>query len=352
VAAVLGIAALLLVLPVRFPSGVSSYASITTSYQWTLEKGTAGQLISRTYNHQTGMSDGFRVSNFSGGSSILFAVAPSLKPGQQVAAGDTVGTVFSSDVQERLISLNGQLAAAERNLAVNATGAKSAVVEAAQQRLQAAKRRRDDYEPTVARTQALFNDHVLPQGEYDRVESAAHALDDAIAIAQAELQAAQTGAKPEELALAETRIAAIKDEINAISTRAAAYTIRAPIAGTVAPASGDVLLTISATSQYVAHIPIRWTEYSRVAGTPDARVTIGGFSRPVHGRILALGRDLQVVSGQKVVIATASLDSPPADVLSGSLVRCRIECRPLAAIEYGRLFLHSIAASVEATGSF
>lgn len=352
-AALLALGALVLILPIRFPSVVSTFANITAANKWILQQGTAGQLIARSFNYRTGMSDGYRVSNFTSGSSIYFSLAPSLKPGQHVAVGDTVGTVYSSEMQERLIALNGQLITAEGQLAVNATGAKSAIVDAAQQRLQSAKRRRADYQATVARTQALFDDHLLPQGEYDLVQSTAHNLDDAIAIAQADLEAAQTGAKPEELALARAHIAALKDEINAISSRAAAYTLRAPIDGTIAPNfSGDLLLTILATSHYVAVMPIRWSDYSRVAATPNARVTIAGFSRRVQGQILTLNREVELQFGQKVVMATALLDSPPDDLLPGSLARCRIECRPLTAIEHGRLILHSIATAFEAGGSF
>jgi hypothetical protein len=351
IAALIALVAPVLILPIRFPSVVSTFANITAANKWILEKGTTGQLIARTYNYQTGMSDGYRVTNFESGSSIYFSVAASLKPGRQVAVGDTVGTVYSSEMQERLIALNGQLAAAEGRLAVNSTGAKSAVVEAALQRLQSAKRRRADYEATVTRTQALFDDHLLPQGEYDRVQSTVHNLDDAILIEQADLGAAQTGAKPAEVALAQANIAALKDEIRAISSRAATYTLRSPIAGTIAStSSGDLLLTILATSHYVAIMPVRWSDYARVVATPNARVTIAGFSRRVQGRILSLNREVEVLSGQKVVMATALLDSPPDDLLPGSIARCRIECQPLTAVEHGKFILRSIATTVEGGG--
>jgi len=353
IAALAALVALVLILPIRFPSVVNTFANITPANKWILQKGTAGQLIAQTYNYQTGMSDGYRVSNFASGSSIYFSLATSLRPGKHVSVGDTVGTVFSSEMQERLIALNGQLAAAEGELAVNSTGAKSAVVEAAQQRLQSARRRRADYEATVTRTQALFNDHLLPQGEYDRVQTTVHNLDDAIAIEQADLEAAQTGAKPEELALTRAHIAALKDEINVITSRAATYTLRAPIDGTIsATYSGDMLLTILATSHYVAIMPVRWSDYSRVAATPNARVMIAGFSRPVQGRILALNHEVETHAGQKVVMATALIDSPPDDLLPGSVARCKIECRPLTAAEHGKIFLHTIAASVDLGGSF
>jgi len=72
----------------------------------------------------------------------------------------------------------------------------------------------------------------------------------------------------------------------------------------------------------------------------------------LQGRILALNHEVETHAGQKVVMATALIDSPPDDLLPGSVARCKIECRPLTAAEHGKIFLHTIAASVDLGGSF
>jgi HlyD family secretion protein len=346
--ALLATGAALVVLPIRFPSVVSSYADISPAHQWTLERLPTGQLVTHTVDYETGMNGGFRTSNFSAGSSVTFTLSPSLRPGQAVAVGDTLGGVNSSEMMERLVSLKGQLAAAEGALAVNATGSKSQVVEAAQQRLQAAKRRRADYQPTVERTQSLFDQQLVPQNEYDRVIGVSHTLEDAIAVNEADLATAQSGAKPEELALGQARVAALKSEIAATEQQAAGYTIRAPIAGVLSSnPSGTVLLTISDPDLYVALVPIRWSDYSRVAATGNAVVTITGFSRVIQGRIVTIEHEVHVRGTQRVVTATAVLDAPPPDLLPGSIARCQVACSPMTAVEYGRFVLHSIATSVD-----
>ena len=123
-AALLALLSILLFLPIQIPSVVGTYADVTAANKWMLAKGPSGELVARTFNYQTGMSDGYRVSGFESGSSIYFTLTPSMRPGRHVAIGDTVGTVNSSEMQERLVALNGQLAAAEGELAVHATGAK------------------------------------------------------------------------------------------------------------------------------------------------------------------------------------------------------------------------------------
>jgi hypothetical protein len=346
VAIVVAAAAIVLFLPIRFPSSVGTHAGISAARKWILMKGTDGQLIARTFNYESGMSDGYRVSNFNAGSSISFAVNPSLAPGQHIEIGDTVGWVSSSEMQERLVVLNGQLAAAQRQLEVNATGQKAEVVNEAQQRLEAAKRRRAEYQVTVERTQTMLDGNLIAHREYERVISESHVLDDAITLAQANLDVARSGAKPEQIALIEANIVAIREEIRAIHAKASGYTVRAPIEGTIAATfAGDTLLTIAASRHYVALIPIRWSDYPRVAAVHAAAVTIPGFSRPVHGKVIALGHEVQALGNERVVMATALLDEPPADLLPGSLVRCTIGCRPLTAREYVALAARSVATA-------
>jgi hypothetical protein len=351
--AAFAVCCLVVLLPVRFPSFVNTTAAVASAQKWILVKGPDGQLIARTFNYRTGMNEGYRVSNFNAGSSIAFSIDPTLAPGAHIDVGDTVGSVSSTEMQERLVVLKGQLAAAQRLLVVDATGQKAAIVNEAQKRLESAKRRRDEYEATVTRTRALLERHLIPERDYERVFSEASTLEDQIAIAEAAFEVARTGAKPEQLALVEANIAALKDEINAIHATAASYTIKAPIAGTIASTfSGDTLLTITATSPFVALIPIRWNDYWRVANLKSPQVTIVGFSRAVRGRVVALNREVESLYGERVVMATALLDSPPEDLLPGSLVRCRVDCNPLTAVEYAKVVIRSLSASAQALGSY
>ena len=337
--------AFVVMLPVRFPSLVNTYAAITPEHRWVLERATDGKLIASTFNYRLGLSEGFRVSTFNPGSSINFSLQPSLVPGRPISMGDTIGSIYSSEVAERLIALNGQLAAARNLLAVNASGQKSAVVNEAQQRLQFARRRRDEYQRTLERTQRLFDQKLIPEGEYDRVKSEANALEDEITLAAANLETAQTGAKPEQINLVNANISALESEIDAVKRRAATFIVTAPIAGTVTPSfSPDTLLTISGP-EYLALIPIRRTDYRRVASTPGARFTLGGLSLPVRGRIVAFDRDLHVMSGHEVVIATAQLEGTSPDLMSGMLLPCRIQCAPVTVGGLGRQVLASLRAS-------
>ena len=167
-------------------------------------------------------------------------------------------------------------------------------------------------------------------------------------IAEAGLEAARTGAKPEQLDLAQANIASLENEIEAIKRRATTYTLTAPISGTIARGvSTDTLLTISDTTELLALIPVKTSDYSRVANTPEARITLRGLARPAHGKIIAMDRETQVVQGHTVVIATALLAGNSQDLMPGMLSKCRIACRPVTAREYLKRMFASWTASQE-----
>ncbi|HKQ57334.1 MAG TPA: hypothetical protein VJY35_05665 [Candidatus Eisenbacteria bacterium] len=350
-AVALSIVALVLLLPIRLPSAVDTYAAISPEHRWVLAKAVDGQLIASTFNYRSGLSEGFRVSTFNAGSSINFSLRPSLLPGHQVAAGDTVGSVVSSEVAERLITLQGQLAAARNLLAVNASGQKSAVVKEAQQRLLYAQRRRAEYQPTMDRTQLLFDQHLIPAGEYDRIRNEANALDDQITLAATNVEASETGAKPEQINLINSNIATLETEIAAVKGRAATYTVTAPIAGTVMPTfSPDTLVTITGP-EYLALVPVRWADYKRVAATPSPRVTITGIDPPLRGTLVALSPEVRLLRGMPVVIATAQLDPTSTGLMPGMLLPCQIRCSALTPRQIADQLIAQVRASHPGLGS-
>ena len=328
-----GMAGIVVLLPVQFPSSVNTVATIEPANRWVLVKSTDGQLISSTFNFKSGMSDGYRVSTFSQGSSIYFTLHPDLTPGHAVTVGDTIASIYSTDVAERLTALNGQLAAARGALAVNATGQKTAVVTEAEKRLEFAKRRRQEHRKVERRTMLLFDQHFISQGEYDRVVSEANALEDEIALAEANLEVALTGAKPEMLDLANANIAALQGEIEAVKRRASTYVLTAPISGTITPTySGDTLVTITA-NEYLALIPVQRSDYGRVASTTQARLTVRGLTHSVEGRLIGLNHEFKVIGGREVLIAIGQLDAPASEVMPGMLVQCCIHCTPRTVLE-------------------
>jgi pSer/pThr/pTyr-binding forkhead associated (FHA) protein len=282
----------LLLLPVKFPFVVDTYGKIDAAHKWVLVKGQEGQLMASVFNYETGISEGYRVSDFERGSSVRFSFHPSIAPGRFIAKGDTIGALYSSELRERLLALNRQLAAAQGSLAVNASGEKAAIVREAEQRLSYARKKIEEHQKVLARAREAFRLGVISQKELEARESEANLLEIEASIAESQLEAAQTGEKPEQLELILANIAALKNEIAAIKEQAAAYTLTAPISGNVSRAfSSDTLLTIADTTRYVVFIPVKWNDYSYVARAQNVRLRLSGMSKTVSGKVISLNRE-------------------------------------------------------------
>ncbi len=330
-------------LPIHFPSSIRTYGKIQCAHEWVLVRGVDGQLSASTFNHETGVNEGYHAASFDRSASVYFTLNPGMVPGRVITRGDTVGVVSSSEVQEQLIALNGELTRAEGQLAVNTSGEKEVVVQAAEQRLEIAKRRRSEQERSFERSKALYAQNLLPQGQYESAENSMHAAEDEVALANSALAEARSGAKPEQVRLVTTNIAALKDEIAALRRRAATHTIVSPLTGLVARSTTpEVLLTVSDTSRYVAMIPVRLSDIGRVTAIPEAMVTFRGLSAPLRGHITAMDHQVTAIGLERVVMATAVLDRSAAPLVVGLPLRCDITCPPITPMMLMKQFLLSL----------
>jgi hypothetical protein len=344
IAAAVGLATLLIV-PVRIPSFVRTFGRVQPAHEWVLVRGADGQLSASVYNHETGVNEGYRASSFDRSSSVYFTLNSGMVPGRSVARGDTVGIVSSSETQERIVALNGELATAQRLLAVNTSGEKAVVVQAAEQRVAIAHRKRAEQEKSFARMKALYAQGLLPAGQYESAENAMHGADDEVALSSAALAEARSGAKPEQVELIHTNIAALHQELDALRRRAATHTITSPISGLVARStSSEVLLSIVDTSRYVAMIPVRLADAARVSATSGARVTFRGLPAPLLGTVAAVDHQVTTIGTERVVMATAVLDPTRAGLVVGLPLRCDIACPPVTAWALVRQFLLSLVS--------
>jgi len=332
-------------LPIHFPSSIRTYGRIQCAHEWVLMRGIDGQLSANTFNHETGVSEGYHAASFDRSASVYFTLNPGMIPGREITRGDTVGVVSSSEVQERLVALNGELATAEGLLAVNTSGEKAVVVQAAEQRLEIAKRRSMEQERSFERSKTLFAQGLLPQGQYESAENAMHAAEDEVALATSALAEARSGAKPEQVRLVSSNIAALKQEIAALRNRAAAHTIVSPITGLVARStSAEMLLTIADTSRYIAMIPVRLADIGRVTAIPQTLVTFRGLSAPLRGHITSIDHQVTSIGLEKVVIATAVLERTAAPLVVGLPLRCDISCPPVTPMMLVKQFLFSLVS--------
>lgn len=337
------IAVSFLIIPLKLPYTVESYGKILPSKKWVLAKGTAGQLIASEFNYETGLNEGYSVSQFERGEAMRFSFHPAIGENGFVSAGDTIGSIYSSDTEERLVELNGQLALARATLAVNTGGEKESIIRESEQRLAHAEAEATEQQKILARIKNMYQQNLVSQQEYDTADNKANLLDIQVSIAASQLEAARTGEKPEQIKFVQSKIAALQQEIEILQKRLNSFSIIAPIGGKISRVfSSDTLLVISDTSSYLAFIPVKLEDYPYISRGQNVKLYHNSLSKIARGKLVSIETEINFLSGKQVLLATASLTNFSSDLLPGMLTGCAISCEPITGFEYAKRFVTSI----------
>ncbi|MEM8484403.1 MAG: hypothetical protein AAF564_02585 [Bacteroidota bacterium] len=338
--ATIAAAGLLLASPIEVPCNVVAEGKIVPAKLWTLYKGTDGQLFANTINYKTGVSEGFSVAQFERGSEVRFSLSEQMAADRTVAIGDTVGIISDSNIEERLVVLEGELAILQANYAVDQAGAKEPVVQEAEQRLALSRIEAKEQSGIVRRLEQLFSQQLVSEEEYEVAKNKEAALQIAVSIAEAQLASTQMGAKPAYLNMIRTQIFALENEIGALRKRINAFTITSPVAGSVARSfSSDTLLVIRDTSALIAFMMVKLSDVQALEEVESVEITVPGQTNPFIAAVFSLDREVHVVNGEQVLIALAVLDDADASVMPGMAVRSAIACQKSTPLGFVKRFL-------------
>jgi len=115
----------------KIPKTIDSYAQIYPHSKWILSKGTAGQINSSLVDFTHGFASSYQTTQFDRGEDISFLFDKSLSNKHNIEAGDTIIRIKSSQIQERIILAQGELAMAKANLLAQSTGDKTELIDEA-----------------------------------------------------------------------------------------------------------------------------------------------------------------------------------------------------------------------------
>jgi hypothetical protein len=284
--------------------------------------------------------EAYSVSQFVRGDAIHVSFDSGLRPKSGVVAGDTIASIYSNETERQLSQLRGDLAAALSMLNVYSTGEKESIVMEARARVQRAQEQIDRQSLAVERLQSLVaNKHASPQElEFAEMQLGVYRSDKAIA--EADLQTALTGAKPEQIELTRTEAEALRREIQMLQDRLNMFTITSPISGIAVRSFGpDTLLTVKDTTAYVVVMPVPWSQYAYVSTGQDVAVTLPGARTTTSSTVRQFGDTVHIVNGEAVVMATAFLRGDSTNPIPGAIVPCSISTGKVSILEYVRRVL-------------
>jgi hypothetical protein len=326
---------LLFALPIRIPYSVKAPGKILPAKEWIVVKGADGQVMTMLVDHVRGVTANYAVSSFERSDALQFTLRDALATGAAVAALDTVGYAYSSDTEQQLARLRGELAAAQAALALNSSGEKEAIVEEARQQVAQATTRAEEFQKTLRRQKTLYENRLISQDDFDAVQAQANLHAIAIAIAQARLQAVQSGAKKEQIELAHAHTRALQEEIEVVQQRAASLALVSPMGGVVRRAFfGDTLLVIADTSSYIVLMPVRVREGLYLAPRQPVFLRSRDVFNLPQAELLHVETAASVLQGKPVLPVTAALHAETSEVVPGLVVQCTIRCDGVSPAEY------------------
>ena len=333
IAALILAAALGVSLYVEVPQSIDSHARIDPQRQWIVTRDADGRLLSTLSDHRSGTVQSYTVLRFERGDHISFRLHPAIASGDAVQMGDTVATIHSNRTEQQLARLQSQLATAQSSLQLTRAGRKEAVVREAEQYLRQARTQSDYQDKKVERLRALFANQIATTEELEVEENTLALYRIQVEIAQAQLQAAQTGARQPEIDLIRTRIEGLQREIAILSERLGSMAVIAPLDGVVSGAAADTLIVVQDRSAYLALLPIPWKDRGAVALEQTVELHPEGAPAPIMGRIVRLDRTVRYLDRTQVLTALVTLPTN-ADLDPGLIVSSSLPCPPVTPFEY------------------
>lgn len=331
-----GMVGVLAWLPIRIPNGLEVSGRVLPVQAWLLTRDPNGHLVATLHSHRAGAVVAYTAANVERGDLVDLSVDPALLQRGHVAAGDTVGVLLSGEGVYALAQLAGQLLTAEATVRLYETGEKAPLIEEARQRLLRLEEEHTRQAKAVARQQELHARALIPDEELELGTSTLRQMALAVAEAQAHLEAVQTGARPEQVALARAQVQALRDEMQALRQRLARNTFVAPISGPILhTASPDTLLTVADTSGYVVVLPVRWEDRARVAVGQEVRIHTDAGT--VSARIVHRDPAARLFGESAWLLVTAEVVGSPGGLLTPGLrVRCTVPAAPLSPLAWVR----------------
>ena len=325
----------LLLSPIKVPYAIKVPGKIMPAQEWVLERGVDGRLISCLHDFRKGTTRSYSVTQFERGDAMSFTLSPSIAQNAVISTDSIVGWIYSNDLEHRLAELRGELSVSDASLISFRNGEKRSIVHEAEQRLIYAKKQAEEHRKVLERQSVLYAYKIITKEEYEQVVGEAELLSVNIDIAEAQLESARTGEKPEELEIVQSRINALKGEIAALQKKLNMFTITSPISGRITSGfSGDTLLIVADTTNYVIFMPVKWHEKQYFSLHQEMEFSFIKIPGEGHGEMINVEKTIQYIQGEPVVLATALVINDSQPVFTGIIAQCVIDCQPVTLFEY------------------
>lgn len=326
----------ILVLPVKIPFTISTHGQIFHGKEWIVSKDESGRISAVLYDRIDGRTENYRLYQFDRQDAVRFELNNSVIPGNYIQAGDTVGIIYSTQLSREYVALVGDLEVTRASLDLHGSGEKEAVVEEARNRLAYAKQQLRGHTILLERQRELYKRNLISDEELDIAVQQKRLYEIDIQIAEAQLQAALSGAKDEQIEFLNTRIATLEEEISSFERIIEEYTYLSPIDGIVYHTfSHDTLALIGNTETYIAVIPVPFQYRQYIANDQKVKLRIPGNNIAArYGKVHSIGNTVRLINGGQFFMISALVENLDDEYLPGILASASVQTESVTIREY------------------
>ncbi|MEM6344844.1 MAG: hypothetical protein AAF927_13215 [Bacteroidota bacterium] len=323
-------------LPIHLSYTFEGTGKVYPVQEWILNRDDEGGIISTVYNHQLGVISEVSSYKFERGDIANVQITPFQNQSLRfIDRGDTIATVRSYLLEERLNTLRLQLAVEKARLRSERAGEKGPVIAEAAQRLVYAKEQLVLAQQNFDRNKQLYDDGVITEASFNEVENEYKLAQIQVKISDSSLEAVKMGKKPELVSFILTTMESIEQELAFLQTKRSGYHIVSPISGSVDyTTSTQQIMTVDDTSKMVLTVPVQLAHQSYLKiGTP-IKVKVPGIKEAISGAISGINDEVQILDNQQVILVKASFQNPEQHVRKGVMVRCTFVCDTIELWDY------------------
>ncbi len=336
---------IIFLLSFKFPYKIEEWGKIVPTKEWLLLKGTDGRLIEMLYDYEKGVPQQMKVRLVERGDVMTFNLHENIRSGYSVNIGDTIGVIYSSEIEQDFADLQGELAVANSNLRSLLEGEKSSIISTTEQQYNFARKEVEEQLRIVERLEKLYKEDLAAKEQYEIELGRLRLAEIQVTIAESEMETAKTGAKSGQITLAKSQIASLENQIAALEKQLRLMKITAPVSGRVTRMfANDTLMAIGDTSEQILFMPIPLDDYQYLVKEEKVIVEIGGYvNATFNGTLIDKHQAVDQLNGKQILMTGIRLDKNSAKIKPGLMAKCVINCQTVSFWELlQRFFITSI----------
>lgn len=337
------VALILILLPVKIPYTITVEGKLYPAREWILVKQLDGSIQITEKDNRINLTNKVTTYQIDRGDLVEFYLNPEIQSKNYISRNDTIGIIISNETIRQLAELKSTLAVARGNLLITQTGQKETTLNIAQEQVNQAREKWDYQNKLLVRKKKLYDRRFISDEEFDLVQSTARVLELELLAAQANLHDLKSGAKPEEIALYQSEIKGIEEEVQALEDRLKKLTLAAPLDGNLIKVFfGDTLLIVGDTSTVVV-MPVNIKYLSDLSLNQDIRISNKNLSgTSMEGAIFNLGRMTRYLNNEEIVLVTGIIRRRLENIPMNVVVTCSIKTKGVTIRQYLIKFIESM----------